>query len=336
MKTLSILSLLITYFFTLGCTQPTVNENEIATNTVTTSPAIVDENSTEVPASIDVAPVEDNTNTTTKLDAKKATPAPLLPVIKQNNSSSSAPVAANVNTGNTTSPKSEMTAEKLVTVAPAKTNVLIDNHEAFNTMLQKFVSSNGTVNYAGWKKSETDLDEYLSSLAAAIPGSSTSRNEALAYWINAYNAYTVKLILKNYPVAKITDLNGGKPWDVQWITLAGKKYSLNDIENKVIRPTFNEPRIHFAVNCAAKSCPPLANKAFTATNLNTMLEQRTKAFINSDLNTITANKLSLSKIFDWYKEDFGNVIGFVNKYAATDVNKNATIAFNDYNWALNK
>ena len=213
---------------------------------------------------------------------------------------------------------------------------LIESHEAFNEMLQKFVSTSGTVNYAGWKKSESDLDKYLTSLAVAIPTSTTPKNEGLAYWINAYNAFTIKLILKNYPVARITDLNGGKPWDVQWITLAGKKYSLNDIENKVIRPTFKEPRIHFAVNCAAKSCPPLANKAFTAANLNSMLEQRTKAFINSNLNTITASKISLSKIFDWYKEDFGNVISFVNKYATTKVNANATIAYNDYNWALNK
>ncbi len=210
------------------------------------------------------------------------------------------------------------------------------DHAAFNTMLQKFVSNTGAVNYAGWKKSESTLDAYLVSLAAAIPTSATAKNEALAYWINAYNAYTIKLILKNYPVVKITDLNAGKPWDVQWITLAGKKYSLNDIENKVIRPTFKEPRIHFAVNCAAKSCPPLANKAFTAANLNSMLEERTKTFINSNLNSITKEKITVSKIFDWYKEDFGNVVAYINKYATTKANANAAISYNEYNWALNK
>lgn len=303
--------------FSTGCKGPQ-NNIDIAKANVN-QPQVATNVNTELPATITTSKVQDGTESTTTLDVNKATPTPATEAVTKNN---------------TVTAQKEVVTEK--TTIKTTTEISLASHEAFNSMLQKFVTSAGTVNYAGWKKSESDLDSYLQSLAAAIPSASTARNEALAYWINAYNAYTIKLILKNYPVAKITDLNAGKPWDVQWITLAGKKYSLNDIENKVIRPTFKEPRIHFAVNCAAKSCPPLANKAFTADNLNSMLELRTKAFINSNLNTVTAEKVTLSKIFDWYKEDFGNVLTFINKYANTKANKNASIAYNEYNWALNK
>ena len=317
--------------FSISCDQPQANQDNVTNNNVSTTTAPAEQDVTEISQPIATNKIEDNSETTTELDVKKATPAPLLPTLKSQNATTTVALATNAPTS-----KTEVVAEKITVVTNTDSDKLIESHETFNGMLQKFVSTSGTVNYAGWKKSESDLDKYLTSLAVAIPTSTTPKNEALAYWINTYNAFTIKLILKNYPVVRITDLSGGKPWDIQWITLAGKKYSLNDIENKVIRPTFKEPRIHFAVNCAAKSCPPLANKAFTAANLNSMLEQGTKAFINSNLNTITASKINLSKIFDWYKEDFGNVISFVNKYATTKVNANATIAYNDYNWALNK
>ncbi len=303
--------------FSTGCKGPENNIDMADANV--NQPQITTEVKTELPVPITTTKAQDGTETTTVLDVKKATPTPVKEAVSK--------------TEVVTSQK-----EVIIETTPPKTTteVTLATHEAFNSMLQKYVTDGGTVNYAAWKKSESDLDSYLQSLAAAIPSASTARNEALAYWINAYNAYTVKLILKNYPVAKITDLNGGKPWDVQWITLAGKKYSLNDIENKVIRPTFKEPRIHFAVNCAAKSCPPLANKAFTAANLNSMLEQRTKAFVNSNLNTITKDKLMLSNIFNWYKEDFGSVVAFINKYSNVKADQNASISFNEYNWALNK
>ncbi len=303
--------------FSIGCNEPK-NNTDMGNANVSQSEMIT-ETKTELPAPTTTTKAQDGTETTTTLDVKKATPT----ATKEAVSKTDVVTTQKEVLTETTSPK-------------AKTEITLATHEAFNSMLQKYVNSTGTVNYAGWKKSESDLDSYLQSLAAAIPSASTARNEALAYWINAYNAYTIKLILKNYPVAKITDLNGGKPWDAQWITLAGKKYSLNDIENKVIRPTFKEPRIHFAVNCAAKSCPPLANKAFTAENLNSMLEQRTKAFVNSNLNTITKDKLILSNIFNWYKEDFGGVVAFINKYSTVKADQNASISFNEYNWALNK
>ena len=142
-------------------------------------------------------------------------------------------------------------------------------------------------------------------------------------------------MLKNYPLKSITDLDAGKPWDVAWIELGGKKYSLNNIENDIIRPQYKEPRIHFAVNCAAKSCPPMNNAAFTEANLNELLDSRTKNFINSSANDISAASIKISKIFDWYKDDFGTVINFLNKYSNTKINSGAKIEYKNYDWSLN-
>ena len=211
------------------------------------------------------------------------------------------------------------------------------NHDVFNTLLSSYVSSSGKVNYKGLKGEESKLDAYLADLAKNAPAGDWSKNKALAYWINLYNAGTIKLILNNYPVASITDLEGGKPWDKVWIKSGSKTLSLNNIENDIIRPTFNEPRIHFAVNCAAKSCPSLLNKAFTADNLNTLLEQQTVKFINNPaFNAISADKVKVSKIFDWYGKDFGDLKAYLNKYSKVKIGSGTSIEFQEYDWALNE
>ena len=211
----------------------------------------------------------------------------------------------------------------------------VTDHSAFDAQLKKYVTDKGVVNYSAWKKDEAALDKYLAELGKSAPATTSAKDEALAYWINAYNAFTIKLILKNYPVKSIQDINSGKPWDLKWIVLGGKTYTLNNIENDIIRPTFKDPRIHFALVCAAKSCPPLANAAFTAANLQSMLDARAKGFINSSSNEISKGKVTVSEIFDWYKSDFGNVIAFLNKYATTKIDADATIAYKDYDWSLN-
>ncbi|MEO7524542.1 MAG: DUF547 domain-containing protein [Ferruginibacter sp.] len=209
------------------------------------------------------------------------------------------------------------------------------SHEDFNNLLQKHVSAEGIVNYKDFKADEKTLDKYLKSLSVEIPGNSWTRESSLAYWINTYNAFTIKLILKNYPIKSITDLDGGKPWDVAWIELGGKKYSLNNIENDIIRPQFKDARIHFALNCAAKSCPPLHNVAFTSSNINLLFESRAKHFINSSANEIKTDSVKISKLFDWYKEDFGNPITFLNKYSSISINSGAKIGYQNYDWSLN-
>jgi len=170
-------------------------------------------------------------------------------------------------------------------------------HKFLDYILKNNVSAEGVVNYRAIKSDGDRLDKYLADLQNFPPKDDWTKSEKLAYWINAYNAYTIKLIIDNYPLASIQDLYGGKPWDHSWIELDGKTLSLNAIENEIIRPTFNEPRIHFAVNCAAKSCPPLSNAAYTKDNLEQMLADNTSAFINDErYNVLTKQPAEVSKI----------------------------------------
>ena len=207
--------------------------------------------------------------------------------------------------------------------------------------MKKHISSSGKVNYEGFVKDKDELLKYIKELQSFHKDvSSWGKNKRLAYWINIYNAVTVKLITDNYPLKSIQDLNGGKAWDLKLIDLGGVSYTLNVIENKIIRSKYNEPRIHFAVNCAAKSCPKIMNRAWTEDNIERYLAKQTKAFVaNSTENNISINKVELSKIFDWYKADFGGnntkLIEFINKYSDVKVNDNATVTFKEYNWELN-
>lgn len=211
------------------------------------------------------------------------------------------------------------------------------SHKAWDQLLQKYVSASGKVNYKGFQQSKTKLNAYLDELAKNPVQDNWSKAEKMAYWINAYNAFTVKLITDNYPITSITKLHNGKPWDVKWIQLGDKTYSLNAIENDILRPQFKDARIHFAINCAAQSCPPLLNRAWTAENLDKYLNQQAKAFINNlTFNKISTNEVQLSKIFEWYAEDFGNLVAFLNKYATTKINANAKIKYVEYDWALNE
>jgi hypothetical protein len=218
-----------------------------------------------------------------------------------------------------------------------RTQEVLD-HAVWDELLKKYVDDSGGVNYAALKKERNQLKGYLSYLGQHVPDpSAVSEEERLAYWINVYNAFTVELILEHYPLKSIRDIGDGNPWDAKWIDLGGKKYSLNQIEHEIIRPRFGEPRIHFAVNCAAKSCPPLLNTAWTGENLSANLQEVTEAFINnSSYNKISRSRLSLSRIFDWYEEDFESIAGFVSKYAHIAVNSNAKISYLEYDWALNR
>jgi len=213
----------------------------------------------------------------------------------------------------------------------------VDFSKVYPQILSSYVSSSGKVNYAEIKTNSQMLDQAINHYQENTPKSSWSSNQKLAYWINAYNLFTVKLIIDNYPVSSIKNIANGKPWDKKFIQLDGKTLSLNDIENGIIRKQFNEPRIHFAVNCASISCPKLLNQEYTASNLNSQLEKQAKRYINDkNENTFTSNSASISNIFDWYKLDFdGGVIPFLNKYLDNPLPENAKITYQDYNWNLN-
>tara|TARA_B100000809_G_scaffold255777_1_gene294813 strand:- start:1531 stop:2298 length:768 start_codon:yes stop_codon:yes gene_type:complete len=218
--------------------------------------------------------------------------------------------------------------------------VLMHNHETWNSLLKKNVNSLGKVNYKGMKLALPLLTKYLKHLNEKPPKSEWSKNEKLAYWINLYNASTVYLIASNYPTSSITKLNGGKSWDKKFVKSGDKIYSLNQIENEIVRPRFKEPRIHAALNCAAVSCPNLLNEAFLASTLNNQLNKQSTVWVNDvTKNKLADSKIKVSQIFDWYAADFkagGGVVAFINKYATTKVSAKAKVSYLEYNWALNE
>ena len=209
------------------------------------------------------------------------------------------------------------------------------NYAPYDSLLQKHVSKSGKVNYKAIKADQSMLDSVVMDFQYHAPQDTWAKNEKLAYWLNTYNLFTIKLIVDNYPVKKITDLDGGKTWDVKRIEIGDKKYSLNQIENEIIRPQFKDPRIHFAINCAAKSCPPLYNQAFTADNVQSFLSKRTRQFVRSKANELSETNVKVSKIFDWYKADFSDLVAFLNKYATVKISKDAQVEYLDYDWNLN-
>lgn len=218
--------------------------------------------------------------------------------------------------------------------APTPSSV---SHSAFDALLREHVSSTGAVDYPALKKDLPKLKAYLDHLQAHPPAPSWSRDEQLAYWINAYNAHTLYLVASKYFIYSITDIYGGDVWNRVKLKVGGGAYTLNQIEKNILVKRLKEPRVHFAINCAAKSCPPLLNRAWKASTMQADLEARTRSFLNDRThNRITASRLELSKIFEWYAADFGDVRAFVNRYTAVKVRPNASITYREYDWQLNK
>lgn len=221
-------------------------------------------------------------------------------------------------------------------------------HEQWTILLQKYVGRDGTVNYKGFQKDSLDLNAYLNELSTNAPDeNSWSGEEQIAYWINAYNAFTVKLILDHYPLESIKDIGAAiqipfinSPWDIKFIEINGDKLDLNNIEHSILRKKFNEPRIHFAINCASFSCPQLRREAYIADRLDVQLEEQAIQFINdSERNNIAPAHAEVSKIFSWFKGDFtknGSLKEFLNQYAKIKIEEDVKISHLDYNWSLNE
>lgn len=219
------------------------------------------------------------------------------------------------------------------------------DHTLYADLLNKH-NSNGQVDYAGFKKDEPRLDDYLDRLAKIDP-KSLSRDEQFAYYANAYNAWTIKLILSGYPgVESIKDLGSlfKSPWKKKFVKLDGKVITLDHIEHDILRPQFKDPRVHMAVNCASKGCPPLWSEPFMGDRLDEQLNAATRNFINNPgFNRLEGNTLYVSKIFKWFSEDFDdNVIGFVEKYAEGELKRTIKanrstieVEYLDYDWSLN-
>jgi hypothetical protein len=211
------------------------------------------------------------------------------------------------------------------------------NHSLWTDFLQNHVSKEGQVDYKTISLNPENLNNYLQELKITAPNKTWSKNETLAFWVNAYNAFTIKLIIDSYPIKSIKDIKN--PWDKAFIEIGNQTMSLNYIEHQILRK-MNEPRIHFAIVCASISCPKLLKEAYSAENLDTQLTKATKCFLSdSTKNDISENKLELSKIFQWFSKDFkqnGSLISFLNQYTIIKISENAKIKFKDYNWNLNE
>ena len=214
---------------------------------------------------------------------------------------------------------------------------MVIDHSAWDQLLKKYVDEKGNVDYKSFQKDKQALVNYLDFLAQNSPKANEDKKERLAYYINLYNAATVKLILDNYPTNSIKDIRS--PWDKKWVKVGEKELSLGHIEHKILRK-MDEPRIHFAINCASYSCPKLLNEAFTASNMETLLQESTRDFINDPTrNIITSGRLRLSNIFKWYKKDFtldGTLIEYINPYSEQSIASDAKINYLKYDWSLNE
>jgi len=222
------------------------------------------------------------------------------------------------------------------------------DHSAYDRLLKKYVNDRGLVNYKGFKSEEKAFNAYLDKLSQTPPASSWSKDDQIAYWINAYNAYTIRLILNHYPVKSIKDIGSRikipfvtTPWAAKFITIGGESMSLDNIEHGTLRKKFDDPLIHFALVCASISCPKLRNEAYTASKLDAQLDDQGRDFINNpSKNKLAAGEAQLSKYFDWYKGDWNkggqSVIKWVNRYATTPITEKTKINYLTYDWNLNE
>ncbi len=211
------------------------------------------------------------------------------------------------------------------------------DHSLWTELLQENVNEEGFVDYKAFQKDRDRLDKYLETLSSQNPSEKWSQAELLAYYINLYNAYTLDLILRNYPVESIQDIHGA--WTKAFVKVGDTNISLGGIENSLLRK-MNEPRIHFAINCASVSCPKLMNEAYTADNIDEQLDKAAREFVNSDKNEISSNSAKLSRIFDWYEDDFTihgkTLVEYINQYSDTKLEPNAKLGYKNYDWNLNE
>ncbi len=251
----------------------------------------------------------------------------------------------------------------ILLILPFRVFAFDHNHKAFTDVLQKHVHmvNNGLeskVDYAALKKDPSSLNSYLQTLTDVKKEtfSKWPKEKRLAFLINAYNAFTIDLIVRNYPVKSIRKIGsfGSSPWKIKFVNLLGKTISLDDIEHGMVREKgiYDEPRIHFALVCASIGCPALQNKAFAHDRLEAMLEVGLVTFLSDrSRNRFNQkkNRFEVSKIFKWYGGDFNqkykSVTGLLNKYSKTLVadkkelkkaGKATKINYLNYNWDLNK
>ena len=238
--------------------------------------------------------------------------------------------------------------------AADQTKTSID-HAVWGAFLRKYAAPGPEgvvlVDYAGVsEEGAAALRAYVASLESARPVS-LSRDDQLAFWINLYNAATIVLILEHYPVASIRNIKSGPfdfdgPWDQRRLVVSGEALSLHDIEHKIVRPLYDDPRIHYALNCAAKGCPDLRLEPYEGETLDAALDEQARRFINHPRGVFVDDRgrVTASKIFAWYREDYGggesDVLAHIRRYARPRLHAAldgaTSIARYQYDWALNQ
>lgn len=212
--------------------------------------------------------------------------------------------------------------------------------EEYAQLLSKYVNSSG-VDYAKLHQSSDDLRKLEVTAQYYEEGKiPKDREEALSWYLNAYNALMIKAIMDKYPT------EGPLSGDLLFFRkksfiIAGKKMSFDKLEQKIIRPVFQESRIHFALNCASRSCPPLRNEPYSADKLDQQLNEQAYLFINKNPLGLTrsGDTVQISKIYDWYAEDFGgkeNLVTWLNYYRTPKLSSNSNVEFLKYDWSLNQ
>ena len=218
------------------------------------------------------------------------------------------------------------------------------------TYLQPAASGVDTFDYAAvTAEDRAALKSFLQALSA-VPISTYNRAEQMAYWINLYNALTIDVVLDHYPVDSIRDIDispgwfADGPWGAALTTVEGEELTLNDVEHRILRPIWQDPRIHYAVNCASIGCPDLRRDAFTAANLDAMLDAGARDYINDARGvSISGDRVQVSSIYDWFFEDFGGteqtLIAHLTRYAEPDLKARlgaiGELHESDYDWRLN-
>ncbi len=228
------------------------------------------------------------------------------------------------------------------------------DHQVFDTLLHRYVALGAQgmnrVDYGAWKSNAADLeklDGYINDLQSVSPDALT-RAARFAFWVNLYNAQTLRVVLAAYPVKTILLVRSSflpiGPWWRKTLRVSGVKLSLHDIENRILRPGFADPRLHYALNCASTGCPVLRPKAWTALSLDAELDAAARTMINHARGvTIKNGKLVLSRIFKWYRKDFGasdgEILTHLEKFAepdlAKEIAKQKAIGGYSYDWSLN-
>lgn len=212
------------------------------------------------------------------------------------------------------------------------------DHSSFDGLLSRHVHGYA-IDYDGIAVEQETLDTYIGTLGTA-PFETLNRDDKLALLINAYNAFTIKLILEYRPIESIKDIPADERWDAERWTIAGQTYSLTSLEHEEIRAKFIEPRIHFAVNCASVGCPPLRAEAYVGERLEEQLADQTRVMHSDDQWVrVEGSTVHLTPLYLWYKSDFEQVAGTSLAFAARSRPELATgdwtVQWMDYDWSLN-